>query len=454
MTPDLYIVPVSKSQRIEPLITARQENYVIVNDAYTDIFNREERYQILFGGAAAGKSDAKAVDLLIKAIIKPYFRLLYCRKYSTQIRESQFSLFVDIIKRQKWEKWFSFSTAKTGSMEIICTLNGNRLIAHGLDNVDGLTSIHDITDVWLEEPLGKSKSGGLITYTDFLELDRRLRTSRASCHIHFTFNPIGTGNWIYENFFDFTERGKAKEFAESTFSKKTTFKDNAFIDHEAEDAKFKRQGAYEYRVFALGEWGLLKAKNAFFYEFSMDKHVWEVGYNNEKSFVIAIDFNLDIMATTVWQLSRDYGKVFNAYEFEPVQGLEQRIRTILSSPFSKDLAYCLITGDATGQHRHQVNPNNTHYKVLKEGLKLRDTQFKVASSNMFHKDSRLLCNAIIRNADFAVNTGSINLQSDLQATEADGEDGILKKAHDPHHADTFRYVGQNFLMQYLTELLR
>lgn len=454
MIPDFYLIPKSKANKITPFIEARQSECVVINDVYAQIFDRSERYQILYGGAAAGKSDAKAVDLLLKAMRKPYFRLLYCRKYSTQIRESQFSLFVDIIRRQKWEKYFSYSTAKTGSMEIVCTLNGNRLIAHGLDNVDGLTSIHDITDVWLEEPLGKSKMGGLVTYTDFLELDRRLRTSRATCHIHFTFNPIGTQNWIFENFFDFTERGRGKEFAPATFALKTTYKDNMFIDRDAEDVKFKRQGAYEYRVFALGEWGLLKAKNAYFYEFSMDDHVCPLIYNSEKPFIIAIDFNLDVMATTVWQLSRDFGKVYNTYEFEAAQGLEHRIRSILTSPYSRDLAFCLITGDATGQARHQVNPNNTHYKVLKEGLKLRDTQFKVASSNMFHKDSRLLCNAVIRNGDFAVDTESINLQSDLQATEADGEDGILKKMHDPHFGDTYRYVAQNFLMQYLTEMLR
>lgn len=455
MIPTFFIVPASQAKKITPLIEAKRETYIVVNDAYVNIFNRPERYQILYGGAAAGKSDVKATDLLVKAMVKPFFRLLYCRKNSTEIRDSQFSLFKDIIKRQNWQKYFDYSESKNGNMEITCKLNGNRLIPHGLDDVHKLTSIHDITDVWLEEPLSKSKIGGHITQDDFLELDRRMRTTRATCHFHLTFNPIGTMNWIYNNFFDtksefyyqFRPEIKNPKAQPLTYSLKTTFRDNLFIDQEAEDIKFKRQGAYEYRIYAMGDWGLLKAKSPYIHEFSMDKHVHDIGFNSLKPFVLAFDFNLDIMACSVWQVSDP--KVYCCYEFPPVTGLHDRCTTILSSRFAPFLDYCTITGDATGAHRDQKTPHMTHYSLIKQRLRLRGEQFKVPRSNMAHSDSRLLCNSVIRNADFAIDRQCINLQADFQMTENDGNDGILKKAHDPHYLDGFRALAQTRLQKYL-----
>ena len=130
---------------------------------------RPERVQILYGGSGSGKSDWKATELLLKCLLNPFCRVLFMRKHSTQIRDSQFLLFKDIIKRYGLQPYFS---VKESEMDIHCTLNENVLLSAGLDDVDKLKSVADITDAWIEEPMDKK---GSILSTDFTELDRRLR---------------------------------------------------------------------------------------------------------------------------------------------------------------------------------------------------------------------------------------------------------------------------------------
>ena len=88
-----------------------------------------------------------------------------------------------MIKRYGLSQYFEVKE----SMDIRCVLNGNMALAAGLDDVDKLKSIPDITDIWIEEPIDRK---GTVLESDFLELDRRLRCDKAPNHIHLTFNPV------------------------------------------------------------------------------------------------------------------------------------------------------------------------------------------------------------------------------------------------------------------------
>jgi len=217
-----------------------------INDAYLPHMNRPERIQIWYGGSGSGKSDAKATELLLKCLLNPFCRVLFLRKYGTQIRDSQFLLFKDLIKRYNLGAFF---TVKESEMDIYCNLNGNVLLSAGLDDVDKLKSVADITDAWIEEPMDKK---GSILSTDFTELDRRLRSLRASNHIHLTFNPISKESWIYDFFFRSDLYG--------AFKLKTTYLDNHFSPPEQvrQFEILKEKKPDEYAVYALGEWGSLK----------------------------------------------------------------------------------------------------------------------------------------------------------------------------------------------------
>ena len=66
----------------------------------------------------------------------------------------------------------------------------------GLDDVEKLKSIHDITGIWIEE-------ASEIEERDFDQLDIRLRgESRYYQQIILTFNPITITHWLKKRFFD------------------------------------------------------------------------------------------------------------------------------------------------------------------------------------------------------------------------------------------------------------
>ena len=219
---------------------------IVANDIYLKNRFRPERIQIEYGGSGSGKSDWKATELLLKCLKNEYCRVLFTRKHSTQIRDSQFLLFKDLIKRYALGEYFH---VKETEMDVICKINGNMMLSAGLDDVDKLKSVSDITDIWIEEPMDKR---GSVSSADFTELNRRLRCNKASNHLHMTFNPISIQSWIHEYFF--------KSNAYGAFTLKTTYKDNHFSP-ESEHRQFeilKEKKPDEYEVYALGNWGSLK----------------------------------------------------------------------------------------------------------------------------------------------------------------------------------------------------
>lgn len=245
ISPILY--PATLSDDAELIEAYRLEGFwpIVVNDAYVPNFNHTSRIQIWYGGSGSGKSDAKATELLLKCLCDPYRRVIFMRKYKVQIRDSQFLLFKDLIKRYGLEPFFH---VKEAEMDIHC-FNGNTLLSAGLDDVDKLKSLPDITDAWIEEPLDKK---GSIQATDFTELNRRLRSPKASNHIHFTFNPISRDSWIHDFFF------KSNMYEANVLC--TTYQDNFFVpeDQVRQFEILKEVAPEEYKVYALGHWGSLR----------------------------------------------------------------------------------------------------------------------------------------------------------------------------------------------------
>lgn len=120
------------------------------------------------------------------------------------------------------------------------------LLSAGLDDVDKLKSIPDITDIWIEEPIDRK---GSVKREDFTELNRRLRCPLADNHIFLTFNPVSKESWIYQDLF-------AKNIYD-VYALKTTYKDNNFLpkDEEKQFEILKQISPEEYKIYGEGEWG-------------------------------------------------------------------------------------------------------------------------------------------------------------------------------------------------------
>lgn len=227
----------------------------VFNPVYLPILNNQDRYLILYGGAGSGKSVVIAQKKLIRVMKEPGHRILVVRKVATTLRESVFALIKSTII--KWKVSHLFSINKT-DMTITCA-NGNQILFTGLDDVEKLKSIADISSIWIEE-------ASEIDQGDFEQLNLRLRGNMPNYkQICISFNPINAMHWLKSWFFD-------REVPSTTILR-TTFLDNKFIDDDYKSVllAMKDTNPNGYKVYCLGEWGVYEGQ--FFNMWDTDKHV-------------------------------------------------------------------------------------------------------------------------------------------------------------------------------------
>lgn len=174
------------------------------------------------------------------------------------------------IKRWGLSEHFTINRSM-GNEKITFKPNGNKIIFSGLDDVEKLKSIYDISSIWIEE-------ANEVSPEDFRELNRRLRGYQGKnqdgspkyMQTILSFNPVSELSWLKKRFFDdindalilygsdqvavFT--GNVNDYG--TFITHSTYQDNPFIDEayakEMED--LKKYDEDEYNVYALGLWGI------------------------------------------------------------------------------------------------------------------------------------------------------------------------------------------------------
>ena len=217
------------------------------NDTFIPLFFDKHRYLVLMGGGGSGKSIFAGNKIIERCSTEAGHRWLVSRKVAKTLRESCFNQLVGQLNMQMPER---VDKINRGDMRIVFR-NGSEIIFAGLDDVEKLKSIYDITGIWIEE-------ASEITEADFNQLDIRLR-GKTICYqqIIITFNPISILHWLKRRFFD-CENLPAKEKAKIR-THRSTYNDNRFLPQENIDVleAFKYTDPYYYSVYCLGEWGVL-----------------------------------------------------------------------------------------------------------------------------------------------------------------------------------------------------
>lgn len=220
------------------------------NESFLPLFFDEHRYLVLKGGGGSGKSIFAGRKVLERCIGEPGHRWLVCRKVGRTLRESCFAQL-----RQQIADYYPDSGAVIyrGDMRIIFP-NGSEILFAGLDDVEKLKSIYNITGIWIEE-------ASELLEEDFSQLDIRLRTKfQYYLQIILSFNPISINHWLKKRFFDFDIKNETerKKFIARTRVHESTYKDNRFLIREAIETleAFKHTDPYYYMVYCLGQWGV------------------------------------------------------------------------------------------------------------------------------------------------------------------------------------------------------
>lgn len=210
------------------------------NDTYMPLFECDSRYLVLKGGGGSGKSIFAGRKVLERCVSEPRHRFLVCRKVARTLRESCFAQ----LRGQIAEHYPDCGAVVNRGDLRIAFPNGSEILFAGLDDVEKLKSIYDITGIWIEE-------ASELLEADFNQLDIRLRTQCPYyLQIILTFNPISITHWLKARFFDRSDpRATVHE---------STYRDNRFLTQEAVKTleAFKDTDEYYYMVYCLGQWGV------------------------------------------------------------------------------------------------------------------------------------------------------------------------------------------------------
>ncbi len=124
-----------------------------------------------------------------------------------------------------------------------------------------------------------------------------------------------------------------------------------------------------------------------------------------------------------------------------IKGSTTEVCSVLLAKYShwinKGLVF--VTGDATGKNRNAMSGEVTNYILIKKALQLKDFNFKVRTSNMLLKSSRILCNSILDKGEVSIVETCKKVISDCQVANVDGSGELIKETG-LHKFDTFRYM--------------
>lgn len=210
------------------------------NESFIPLFFDQHPRLVLCGGGGSGKSIFAGRKVLERVTTEEGHRWLVCRKVAKTLRDSCFAQL-----RGQLAEYYPGSGAKINQSDMrISFPNGSEILFAGLDDVEKLKSIYNITGIWIEE-------ASEITEADYNQLTIRLRgETKYYQQIILSFNPISITHWLKKRFFDRQDP--------EVRTHRSTYKDNRFLpekDRQVLEA-FRETDPYYYQVYCLGEWGV------------------------------------------------------------------------------------------------------------------------------------------------------------------------------------------------------
>lgn len=222
-----------------------------VNKVYAPYLqDYSHRYEIYYGGAGSGKSFFVTQKLIIKGLNYPR-KILVLRRDQVSLKKSVIALFLKILKKERIHYRYL-------KQERVIYIGESTILFEGIDDPEKIKSIEGITDIWMEEATEYVPS-------QFNQLVLRLRPDAPFPQFFLTFNPISELSYCYSYFFD-TQSPRYFLQGKSNLILKTTYKDNLYFlpDSYVQELEDYRRTDYDYyRIYALGEFGVLNSSLIF-----------------------------------------------------------------------------------------------------------------------------------------------------------------------------------------------
>jgi phage terminase large subunit len=192
-----------------------------IQPSYRSILWDKTRELMFCGGAGAGKSYSIAQKVIYRCISEPNTTHLVCRKTARSNRISTHPLICGIMDRYGLTSLYS--TNKTDLTIVFHEPINSIIYFVGLDDVEKLKSIVDLTSIWVEE-------ASEITEDDYRQLQLRLRGGVGDYHqLISSTNPVGgKRHWIYRHFFQRDPGPNTKVLLSNVYHNQ--YADESYID--------------------------------------------------------------------------------------------------------------------------------------------------------------------------------------------------------------------------------
>lgn len=336
---------------------------------YNHLFEPNDiQIEFLYGTRDSGKTKAGS-QLALYEYTKTGkdFKCILIRKVKDTIKDSIYANVLSII--EEWQLSNYFDTSKS-PMEIRSKLDNGMFICRGLDEPAKLKSLMNPTMALVEE-------GDQITSEDLTMILTTLRHNEIKTKLVFMFNPEmpkGCNKkedwWLWRDWFshtneksfthtkiiDYVESGQTKQLSIKYRATHTTFEDNPYCtpERKAHYHNLKHTNPAKYLPYARGEWGIREVVSPAIQTFDVKKHVGKVEIKENVPLLFWVDFNIDPLACTVWQIYRENGahKIRGIREImikskEGMHNTQQLIDFIKLNYATKLHSIC-FSGDATG----------------------------------------------------------------------------------------------------------
>lgn len=204
---------------------------------FEKLLSADKRKVILVGGAGSSKSHSMEQFIIYKLTQEQGKTWLITRKTNPALRKTMYQEILDKLH----EYGIKF---KLNATEMVLKLHNNTVYFQGIDDPEKIKSLN-LNYVVMEEATE-------FNHNDFMQLNLRLRKPNEGINqIFLLLNPIDENHWI---------KTKLIDLDPETLVIRSNYKDNPFLDETyiKDLESLQLQNPNYYRIYALGEWGILE----------------------------------------------------------------------------------------------------------------------------------------------------------------------------------------------------